>query len=75
MRKSQISSVNVSPGLFNILGEKLRAFWRSNLSRKPRDMSGLSSKIRYDIGDNDIRPLADHGHDQTPLEAMLRRSI
>ena len=75
MHKSQIGGVNVSYGLFNALCGRIGAFWRAMLGRRTQQMSGLSAKLRYDIGEDDVRPEKDHDRSETSFEVMLRRSI
>ena len=75
MHKSQIGGVNVSYGIFNVVGGRIGAFWRATLDRRTQPMSGLSAKLRYDIGEDDVRPQKHHGGDETSLDRMLQRSI
>lgn len=75
MQKSQIGGVNVSYGVFNVVGGRIEAFWRAMLGRKTQQMSGLGAKLRYDIGEDDVRPAKDHDRGETQFEVMLRRSI
>ena len=60
MQKSQIGGVNVSYGVFNVVDGWIGAFWRAMLGRRTQQMSGLSAKLRYDIGEDDVRPEKDH---------------
>jgi len=75
MHKSQIGGVNVSYGIFNVVGGRIGAFWRATLDRRTQPMSGLSAKLRYDIGEDDVRPEKGHDRGETSFEVMLRRSI
>ena len=75
MHKSQIGGVNVSYGLFSVVGGRIGAFWRVMLGRRTQQMSDLSAKLRYDIGEDDMRPDKDHDRGETSFEVMLWRSI
>jgi hypothetical protein len=75
MFKFQIGAVNVSSSPFYVLGERIGVVWRAMLSRNTRQMSDLNAKLRYDIGEDDVRPQKDHGRGETSLNVMLRRSI
>ena len=75
MHKSQIGGVNASYGVFNVVGGRIGAFWRAMLGRRTQQMSGLSAKLRYDIGEDDVRPQKHIGRGETSLDIELHRSI
>lgn len=75
MHNSRIGGVNVSNGLLNSVGGRIEAFWRAMLGRRIQQMSDLSAKLRYDIGEDDVRPDKDHDRGETSFEVMLRRLI
>lgn len=75
MYKLKASEMNAISGLANlmVMAKRYRsafADWQS-ARRSQQNLSGLSDKILYDIGEQDIRPGIVHNPGKISLEATL----
>ncbi len=75
MQKYQIKTASASSRLQIAFGAIIDILWYGLLIGRTAKAPELNAKIRYDIGEEDVRPIAPHGHGHESLEAMLRRSI
>jgi hypothetical protein len=71
MHTHQTAIVNVSSRFFNALGAMIEGLWHGLLIGKTAQNSELSAKLRYDIGEEDIRPIDSYNPGQISLEATL----